>query len=318
MQFEVTEKTVEQLGIDVDKQDFIIKSEQPKKPTIKKDLPKLEQKSQRVEDLTPIPELKHGSLPLFLVKQLPSEFKVYSKDTKIYYKPYTWAGVKKLNSADLPTSVVWEYILDGIITPEGFDKGKITLSDFYYIAFLRRLATVGYGKFKVPMQCFYKDEATGKNCNHKNNFMCSDNEIAFENMSLDYGQLPVYLDIGDKTLELSPMTVEDALFLFKKNLYNDPLAMLAVLVRNYEFDVVFNLFKDENFDPRDGEDIEDIDKLFYHRVSPIVKNCEKCNGELPIILDMGGTIIKPFRNDENNGRLRVRFGKMGESTNSVT
>ncbi len=272
---------------------------------------------EEVKSSLPIEEVNNPN-GVYTVKNLPSEFKLYPNgvDTKITYKGYTWGQERKLSSSDLTTRQLWELILEGIeIADRSISKTKLTVADFHYIAYLRKAGTLGFQDFNVKINCYNIEEETNKICSHQNNLTIkntrSDSEIEFSNMTLTKEEFPVILETDDFSIELSPMTVSDAFVLMNKNLWNDDIARLAVQVTNMSFDEAYKLFLSDKFTPEIGREVERIDELFYHRLTPISKKCEKCGKELMVVLDSGGTFIYPFRKPEDARSVRVRYGKMG-------
>jgi hypothetical protein len=254
---------------------------------------------------------------IYQVKQLPSEYKTYknSEQTKITYKSYNWGQMRKLSSSDMTTKQLWEFILNGIETEISLPKLKLTVADFHYIAYLRKANTVGRANFFVDMNCYNVIEETGKICLHKNKFIIKDgkdSEVEFSNMDLEKDQFPIVIETDDFTLEMYPMTVSDAFILMNKNLYTDEIARIAVTIKNMKFDDAYNLLNSDKIDSEIGEEIEKADEKFYHRIKPIKRVCEECKQDLMIVLDSGGTFMRPLCESKDNGRVRVRYGKVGQ------
>ena len=66
--------------------------------------------------------------------------------------------------------------------------------------------------------------------------------------------------------------------------------------RNADFKEFYPLLKSDKVSIFEGDDLEQLEPMFNHSVLPIIKQCKECNNELPIHIDFGGTIIRPFRN----------------------
>ena len=258
--------------------------------------------------------LKDDKLPQFKVQQYPSGKLFYPKDLDVFYKPYTWSDVKLLNSGEFSTKELWKFILDGIIVQSNskFTSEDLTLSDFFYISFLRKRSSVGDGAFKVPVVCS-NFETPEKLCLHKNKFIINEGkDVGFEEMDITKEHVPINIMFNDEKLEIKPLTVKKTLELLDKNLYEDNVALLSALVQNKEIDEIYPLFK--TLSVEEGEALEDLSLKLYHGLAKITRECEKCKKEIVIELDAGGTIIKPFRAGEDHGRLRICFGSKREST----
>jgi len=269
------------------------------------------------EQLELIPSEINDPNGIYQVKELPSEYKLYKnkEQTKFSYKAYNWGQMRKLMSSEMTTKQLWEFILNGIECDTSMSKLKLTVGDFHYIAYLRKASSVGRANFIVDMNCYNVIQETGKICLHKNKFTIKDSsketDIEFANMELTDEQFPVVIETDSFNLEFYPMTVNDAFILMNKNLYNDDLARIAVTIKNMKFDEAYALLQSDKIDQEIGQEIEKIDEMFYHRLKPINKTCEKCKQELMIVLDSGGTFLRPFRESETNGRVRLRYGKAG-------
>jgi hypothetical protein len=254
---------------------------------------------------------------IYQVRQLPSEYKTYKNgdETKVSYKAYNWGQMRKLSSSDMTTRQLWEFILSGIETDNSLSKLKLTVADFHYIAYLRKASTVGRNNFYVDMNCYNVIEETGKICLFKNKFVIKDgkeSDIEFSNMELQKDQFPIVIETDNLTLEIHPMTVSDAFILMNKNMYTDEIARIAVTIKNMKFDEAYELLNSDKIDAEIGAEIEKIEEVYYHRIKPITKKCKQCEQDLMIVLDSGGTFMRPFCESENNGRVRVRYGKVGE------
>lgn len=257
------------------------------------------------------------------VKELPSNFITYprSKDESIYYKSYSWAEVKILNQENLSPEILWNFILEGIYCD--FDKELLTIPDFFYLALLRRLETIGISKFNVNQNCsnILRDndgEFIGKinnegvfipkYCNQSNNFIISDEEINYHDIELKNNQLPLIINLFGIDYEFTPLTIKDAKKLLELKLFDDSIARSAIQVRNYEFEEVYQKFKSKDLSFEDGSVLEEVENIFFHRIKPIQKKCSSCKQEINIQLDGGGVIITPFRPAGYNVRNRIRFG----------
>lgn len=287
------------------------------------------------QEYSKIPDLSKSNLPMFKVEVLPSGFKTYPENSTIYYKPYSWNGVKLLTQSKMDTVALWNYILDDVTC--SFDKDLITLQDFFYISLLRRVATVGNNKFSVTVACnnivknIIKEVDTNKKqiektitekCNTVNHFVINDNQINFDDLQLKKEELPVQFNLLGKWYHFSPITIGNAKYLFENGLLDDDNSTIAVQCINEDFENILSVLNSDELSFLDGEKTRLLDNLFYHGILPIEKDstdkdivCSKCSSKLPIQLDGGEVIIRPFRESTDDDRNGVRFGIQNESAN---
>lgn len=308
MTFNADDATQEKLGFDI-KTDSELKSDIVKKTKTE------------IKEIDLQPQINQNSLNLYKVKQLPSEFKLFpdGKKTNIQFYNYDWQQVRQINNSELTTRQFWDLVLSKIIMPKGFDKLDLTFSDFQWIGLLIRLNTLGFGEFTIQMNCYNRDSEILPRCDYKNKFKFKDKQIEFDNMELTEKDLQsgIYIDWKDKSYNMSPFTIGDALKLMDSKMYGNTMAVLASQIRNQPIEDSLKELSDPNFNTDVGLLMDEVDEMFSHRVVPFVRPCEKCKRDLVIILDMGGTIIKPFREQSDNGRPRIRIGKMGTSTDRL-
>jgi hypothetical protein len=296
-----------------------------------KNKPKIDISVKPTEQYQSVPKLyKIGDKSIKKVVAMPSKNITYPIETEglIFFESYFWAEVKKLNQDELPSELLWDFILEGINTP--FDKNLLTIPDFFYLALLRRLETVGMTKFQVNIKCynFLKDDdgdyigktnSKGKfvpvKCNEMNSYIIEDGEINYDDIRLTREQLPIIIPINDEKYHFTPMTIADAKALLEKDLYDDEIARLAIQCRNKTFEEAYEVFKSRNVSFEDGSPLDELEDIFYHRLLPINRVCgnPNCKQDIKIQLDGGGIIIMPFRESGYNVRDRIIFGFQGKS-----
>lgn len=278
------------------------------------------------QEFSKIPDLVNSDLPMFKVNVLPSGFKIYPEGSTIYYKPYSWNGVKLLTQSKMDTVALWNYILEGVTC--SFDKDLLTLQDFFYIALLRRVATVGNNKFSVSMVCKNNIEITKNNektiekCNTLNHFVLNDKQINFDDLQLSRNELPVQLKLLGKWYQFSPITIGNAKYLFENNLLDDDNSTIAVQCINETFENISKVLESNELSFLEGEKTKLLENFFYHGILPINKDsndkeliCSHCNNKLTIQLDGGEVVIRPFRESGDDDRDGICFGIQNESTN---
>jgi hypothetical protein len=218
-------------------------------------------KTGQIENLEKIPVLE-SAVPVFEIKELPSLFKPYPIKKDITYKRYSYSQVRILSQSNVSLKDNWQFILSGINTP--FPKNKLTIPDFFYIALWRRLQTVGPSNFFVRTHCPY--------CGSLNKIKCNDSDLAYDELKVP--DLPANLPFRNKKHEFTPTTLEDSFFLMDKDLYDDPIAQLAVQCRNFPFEEIYKYLNSEELSYDDGMMLDELDQLFHHRMLPIKHTCQ--------------------------------------------
>jgi hypothetical protein len=239
------------------------------------------------------------------VTNLPSGGKAYPSDVEFNYTSYSFGEVKYASTSNLTERQVLELILKGVKT--SFNKNNLTIHDAMYIGILRKLASLGTAKAKVPF------EVKGKL--HEHIFTMED--IEFKDIAAP--KLPVRVTLSNnEEYSFMPLTVANFLKLVKMGKGKDSCASLATMCTSHDFQEAYNFFKNtKNFD--DGEILEHIDEILDHGIMPLeVTYQDEVNGEIinrkaKIRLERRQALLTPFREKGESIRGRVQFGDAPKS-----
>ena len=274
------------------------------------------------------------------VTNLPSDFKIYPKNTSISFKTYTYRDLSELSIESLPLLDRYKIVLKGIKT-EGINNLNITsndisFQDFLYISVLRRLTSMKSNKFSMPYYC--PKCSTSDSSEYIHHFELSD--LGFS--SLDVPMLPINIDFYsiDK-LSFKPLSIGSLIFLLETNkLYikddkgnfrfdennikiKDEVAIYASMVVDKDFEESYELISSIS-DERDIEILETIDEMLNHTLEPLEFTCKnniqtndsteenpkstRCGQRLKINLLDPEVIIFPFRETRDDFKARISFG----------
>lgn len=259
-------------------------------------------KSYEKENMSKVTNTKKTSnLPEIEVTILPSQFKAYPKECSIKYNPYTFGEIKNYSESKISVKDRVDFILRGIHT--SFDKYKLTHSDFLWLALLRKLATFGVNKFSLVYKC--------SECERASTVIINDDEIGFDD--LEVPKLPVIVTLSSgQELHFSPTTLEDY-FKIETDL-DDYVKIMSNQVRNIKTEEAYNIIS-KLTDPDDFNSMNEIDRLLYHGVKPLICKCKNklehgniCSKETQVSVDGEDTLIFPFREDKDPKRNSIRFG----------
>jgi hypothetical protein len=308
-------------------------------------MPKFQPKGSTKEDLesAPIVEVKSKTHPpkttliqneeitaKFEIEDLPSEFKPYKTNTRIFARSYSYREVKLLSDSRLPLDKQYEIISKGIEV-EGIQVLDLTLFDFIYINVLRKLASLGVQSYRIPYIC--------PKCGEDNFYEFGLDDIGFD--VLEVPELPVVVDfytIGK--LSFMPITVGNFINLIRENkLYvtdangelildvegkkiKDSIAIMASQCIDLDYEKAYSVFS-ELTSIEDQKLLEDVDTIIDHGIKALTFNCETieenepkehpstlktCNNEISVGLTGGESIIIPFREHREIVKTRISYG----------
>jgi hypothetical protein len=231
-----------------------------------------------------------------IISDMPSGGIGYPEGYVIKYRPYTWGEIKKVSQSKIDSAESLNFVLKGIET--SFPIEDLTFNDFLYVAFLRKVSTFGESKFSAEVKC---DE-----CGNIFSVPFTTSHLEFNELKAP--ELPVVAPLGKHEMEFYPITIGGFQSLLRKNLGEDPIAILASSCADMEFDEVYSIL--ENLPPFELEIIKDIDYYLNHGLKPLELKCSDpaCGAPIELRLDSGEQLIKPFRGDSDDVKRRVRFG----------
>jgi len=214
-----------------------------------------------------------------------------------------------------------QFLAKGVET--SFDGAlKMTLQDFLYVCFLRKLSTMGAQQFLLDLVC--------PHCKQKQTKTLQFDDIAFDEIQAP--ALPAIVTVGGQELHISPITLEGYLKALKDGYAerefqrgtdgqvltdqegeplrepDDEVALMALQVTNKPFDEAYTLI--ESAVGEESWVLQSLDNYFFHGVKPHETACSKktCGGKMSVRIDAKETLIYPFREGEDAIRDRVQFG----------
>lgn len=235
------------------------------------------------------------TVPSISITDLPSKLLAYPKGCEIRYRPYVFGEIKKFNQSKLTVREEIDYVLAGITT--SFDKMELTFSDVLYMGLLRKISTFGTTCSTVTYQC--------KHCNQVNNKVIQNDEFEFSDLTVS--ALPVILPLDEKDYNFMPCNVGQYFKLEEEGLFQDTVAVLAMMCCNHSYEDAYKVFYHVHQD--DVDRLDEVDSYLYHGVKPLEGLCSKCNKTTQVRLEGGRVLIRPFRRRNESIESRIRFGK---------
>lgn len=234
--------------------------------------------------------------PSMEVKVLPSKGLAYPKGFSLTYKPYLFGEVKLFNQMPPGSAEAVKLILSGINV--SFPREDITLSDFLYVALLRKISSFGNLKFSVSSRC--------KECGTIGKQSVSSEGMAFDDMQAS--SLPVIVETSQGDLKFKPITVGDFLKLKALQKELDVLSVYAAML--VDGSKTFEQAREFLFalKAEDEEAMGEMDSVLYHGVKPIPAECGVCKATYEVDIDGSDeAIVGPFRELGQPHKSRVRF-----------
>lgn len=254
------------------------------------------------------------------VKQLPSQFKPYPEDAKIYYDTYTYQEIKDLSNPNLDLVYKNNLMLSGIHC--SFPAEDLSYDDYIHISFLRKLSSLNASSFSFKYRCSCSEKLLVKTFETK--------DLEFVDLACD---LPITIDFHSiPTQTFMPLTIGGFQYLLANNRYyrevngvtsEDEIARLAMYTGTKNFETSYKLFSEV----KDGRDIEllmTLDEFLYHGLDVFKFVCNNkiskadttgketlkfCTETHQRDLEGGDLLIYPFRGEDDDVKNRIHFGK---------
>lgn len=249
---------------------------------------------------------KHGGkespmdmLPTIKVSELPSGFKTYKENARISYRTYSFGELRKLNQSTMHEFEKIKFIFSGIKC--NFDRYELTVPDFLYIAFLRRISTYGETGYMMPVRCEICDD------NHLFNHHFNDTDIQFDDLNVP--KLPATATLADgQELAFKPLLMREYIKRVNDGKSADDLALLSSMVSNMEYDEAYRILTSLT-DPVDIEVVEEIDRMLNHGLVPLDATCPKCKKyKTKLFLEMSIDEVLPQDRHKGAVEARIRYG----------
>jgi len=236
------------------------------------------------------------------LQELPSKFLPYPKGVSVFYRPYRYEELDSYNDSSLGLAESLRFIMDGVIT-RGMDKYDLTLSDFMYIALLRKVSSLGTVEFKVG----YAD-ALGISGSQVLTF----DDIVYDELEIPV--LPIRANLAGKEWVFNPLTVNQYLTLI--NLGDDKHLCERHLMAAQcasPFDESLTLIN--NLDGADLVTVKRIDEYLGHGIQPVVITFTHKDKEYrkTVSLDDPHALVWPFRGHTENADDPICFGLQADS-----
>lgn len=233
---------------------------------------------------------------------LPSRMMAYPPGAKVSYRVYTFGDVLDINEANLTLREKFERILEGITTV-GFPKEDLTVSDFLYLGFQRKISTFGTTEFTAHFQCQFGD------CQRLSEANLDTGILAFDYIRAP--ALPVTLKQfpGLGSCTFMPLTVGQYLELDRQGL-DSSVHMLARSCTNQDFLKSYNAFYFAVGE--DARHLQQMDDWLGHGLMPVSVACNYCHRTNLVKLDGWEAILIPFRGREESDDDLFAFGLEGD------
>lgn len=187
---------------------------------------------------------------------------------------------------------VVDFVLSGV--DSNIPKDDITFFDYLFIAFLRKISTLGSRMLTIPSTCPL--------CDFVNASALDSEKMEFVDLTC---AVPLKVRIGPTTeVEMAPITVGNYKSLVKIGKENDDVYLLAAGIRGMLLDQAHKLVF-EATGPAVFAALEEADKALYHGIKSIAVTCKGVIGEGPekrdcgtkytVAVDDGDTVVLPFR-----------------------
>ncbi len=249
----------------------------------------------------------------FHVSDVPSRFKAYPEKSRIFASNYSYWDIKNYNDSILPDDVAIEILLEGI-QPEGFDKYELTIPDFGYIKFLRKLSYFPDFSCNTIVYCHECDTEIKTLIT-----VPMEGRVSIIDFYDILADLPIRAKFksfqGEHTF--MPITIgqhlelirNDKLFIKNKdkkylldaygNKITDKISVLSSMCTSMEYKEAFQKIS-KVVEKVDIDTLDKIDEVLDCGIKPIEVRCTKCEAINIIDLEEEDEIIlNPFRTDDN-------------------
>lgn len=203
-------------------------------------------------------ELETKDIPLIEVKELPSYFKGYPKNTKISYEPIKLDELEALNSSDEVEPQRAVAMLLKAIHCNTMKSEDLYFWDVMYIGIQRKLQAFGDVEGLVYRQCPKCGEYMSKRFKYT--------DIEFKEFAAP--NLPMKLEVAGKKIECAPLTLKDFLQLDPEQ---GELGVYAHMIKNLNIEEALNLVK--NAYGVDIKKLRFVDKQLDYGIKPFIVEC---------------------------------------------
>jgi len=239
-------------------------------------------------------------------KNLPSGNLPYPDKTEVFYSPYTFLEIKRVSKSTVTTAELFKMVLSGIEVRVGgvaVDNTCLTVSDFLYLALMRKLASFGGNEFTAYISC--------ENCGE-------DLVKKFKITDLDFIDLatpafPVNVKLQGQAFSFSPTTVREYLSLdsyteIDGEEVDREILEFAIQVENREVEDAYRILG--KCTSQELETLRKVDSYLIHSLKDIPCSCtaEDCGYTNQIELDAEGVLIVPFREKSDAATDGISFG----------
>lgn len=272
--------------------------------------------------------------------EMPSRFLPYPEGVRIFYRPYEYDEITTFSDSNIGIDERARFVSKGILV-RGMDKDMLTLSDWLYLGLLRKVSSLGTGRFTVTVPA---DEELGR--------LAYTTELSMGDISvsdLDVPALPAVMSLRGREVHFSPLTIGG----FMKLMHKIRAELQAKLIGMAEAaaeaagkpltdeerkEVMASADKREMRDPTDSElaayscinndpeailpdirtaktaeltDLQEIDAAFAHRTDPITVRWKQKDGKEfseTVWIDDPLALVWPFRGHEKPAGSTLRFG----------
>lgn len=305
--------------------------------TVKGPKPTVKQEPQKESIINDGPKIvtTDSTTSQFEVAQVPSQFKPYPKNTRIFANSYNYREVKFLSDSKIPLDRQYEIMLSGIEILGEMSPRDLTFFDFIYVSILRKLSSLGAQEYRVPYFC---DVCDGKGLH---SFTLED--IGFKTLDVELPVKVMFYTIGEQ--KFVPLTVGGYIELYRegklwatcgKDILTredgskvvDPISVLAKMCISTDYEEIYGLLSSLK-EPEDLNLLEDIEEAIDHYMRPLRFDCgqplekvpqgthpsqvKSCKNKISVGLLGGESIIIPFRKHGEPTESRISFGTKGSS-----
>lgn len=243
------------------------------------------------EHNTPLKVSQINELPIVEVTQLPSMFKCYPNNVKIWYEPITIKELEILNSGTASGLDGLQFILNAIKC-EGMNTEDILYWDFIYIGIIRKILAFGDIRGQIEKIC--------PKCGGKIKHVFNYTDLEFE--ELKHG--PCHLKLGKNKPELilQPITIKDFLELPADS---DILDMYAKMIKNIPQEQAIEFIS--NLHGKQIIAMSNIEQQFLYGLKPLLTECEHCHNKVELEVRSPFEVVFPEDTNTDIDDIEIRF-----------
>lgn len=242
---------------------------------------------------------------LIQVKELPSSYKGYPKDTKIAYEPLTLKELEILNTDEnLDASYAIAMLLDAIhcntLKPE-----DLYFYDVMYVGILRKIQSFGATKGQLRKRCPKCGNIITKTFDYT--------DIDFKQMLAP--DLPMKMEVCGKTLEFAQLSMKEFLQIEASD---GMLGVYARYIKNLPLEEAKILV--EQASGIDIKKLNFVDKQIDYGMKPFIVKCtapvknpqtgqmQPCNTEVALEVSSPFEVVFPEDESEGDPGFEVQYG----------